>query len=100
MTFHCTAKAVVDNTKKLFAEQGIPQKVVSDNGPQFVAAQYNAFAETWGFTHITSSPHYPQSNGFIERIIQTVKYALEKAKLSGNNPIMPGASLYPYNASR
>ena len=59
MPIHCTAKAVVDSTTKLFAEQGIPQKVVSDNGPQFVAAQYNAFAETWAFTHITSSPHYP-----------------------------------------
>ena len=34
---------------------------------------------------MNSSPNYPQSNGFIERIIQTVKYALEKAKLSGND---------------
>ena len=35
MPAHCTAKAVVEVTKKLFSEQGIPQKVVSDNGPQF-----------------------------------------------------------------
>ena len=38
MPIHCTAKAVADNTKKQFPEQRITQKVVSDNGPQFVAA--------------------------------------------------------------
>ena len=37
------------------------------------------------FTLETSSRNYPQCNGFIETIIQTVKYALEKAKLSGND---------------
>ena len=40
MPVHCTAKAVVEATKKLFSEQGIPQEVVSDNGPQFSSSLY------------------------------------------------------------
>ena len=88
MPVHCTAKAVVEATKKIFSEQGIPQKVVSDNGPQFSASSYGAFAKEWRFLHVTSCPHYPQSNGLVERFIQTVKHSLAKAKASGNDPNM------------
>ena len=86
MPVHCTAKAVVEATKKLFSEQGIPQEVVSDNGPQFSSSLYATFAQEWNFVHMTSSPHYPQSNGLVERFIQTVKHSLGKAKASGNDP--------------
>ncbi|XP_028395789.1 uncharacterized protein K02A2.6-like [Dendronephthya gigantea] len=88
MPVHCTAKAVVEATKKIFSEQGIPQKVVSDNGPQFSSSLYSAFEKEWNFSHMTSSPHYPQSNGFVERFIQTVKNSFRKAKASGNDPKM------------
>ncbi|XP_028411421.1 uncharacterized protein K02A2.6-like [Dendronephthya gigantea] len=88
MHVHCTAKAVVEATKKIFSEEGIPQKVVSDNGPQFSYSLYNAFENEWNFSHVTSSPHYPQSNGFVERFIQTVKNSFRKAKASGNDPKM------------
>jgi transposase InsO family protein len=36
---------------------------MSDNGPQFSAATFSKFVDEWGFTHLTSSPYYPQSNG-------------------------------------
>ena len=51
MPIHCTAKAVADNTKKQFPEQRITQKVVSDNGPQFVAAN-TAYAQRGGHSRI------------------------------------------------
>ena len=88
MPAHCTAKAVVEVTEKLFSEQGIPQKVVSDNGPQFSSSLNTAFAKEWNFLHVKSSPHYPQSNGLVERFVQTVKHSLGKAKASGNDPNM------------
>lgn len=76
----CTSRAVVQMTKDIFSEQGIPLKVVSDNGPQFASQEYKAFAREWGFQHGTSSPHYPQSNGLVERAIQTVKRTLTKVQ--------------------
>ncbi|XP_063590442.1 uncharacterized protein K02A2.6-like [Penaeus indicus] len=50
--------------------------------------EFATFASNWELEHITSSPHYPQSNGFIERIIQTVKNTLDKAKRSNKDPDM------------
>ena len=72
--------------KQIFAEHGIPKTLKSDNGPQFSAKLFQEFAKEWCFDHITSSPIYPKSNGFIERQVQTVKQALIKAKQDGNDP--------------
>ena len=46
---------------------------------QYSGVEYRRFSEQWEFNHTTSSPHFPQSNGFIERQIQTVKRTLQKA---------------------
>ena len=51
----------------------------SDNGPQFNCHSFQEFAEKWAFQHITSSPRYAQSNGFVERAVQTVKQVIKKA---------------------
>lgn len=72
------ADYVIDCLKDIFSRQGIPETVMSDNGPQFTSQSFNRFSREWGFTHITSSPHYPQSNGQVERAIQTVKNILKK----------------------
>ncbi len=85
---HSTSAAIVQITKQVFSEQGIPVKVISDNGPQYASQEYRQFAEEWCFDHITSSPGFPQSNGFIERQIQTVKSALNKASKSNSDPYL------------
>ena len=51
---------------------------MSDNDPQFSSLEFRDFAAKYGFDHVTSSPVYPQSNGFIERNIQTVKNTMKK----------------------
>ena len=48
--------------------------------------EFKEFAKSWGFRHVMSSPHYPQSNGLIERAIQTVKTTMKKAKRSNIDP--------------
>ncbi|XP_071499791.1 uncharacterized protein [Diadema antillarum] len=76
----CTSSAVIRLTKAIFSEQGIPDRVISDNGPHFAGDEYKRFSQVWGFNHITSSPHYPRSNGQVERTIQTVKLTLSTAR--------------------
>uniref|UniRef100_A0A3B1ISF7 Gypsy retrotransposon integrase-like protein 1 n=1 Tax=Astyanax mexicanus TaxID=7994 RepID=A0A3B1ISF7_ASTMX len=64
--------------KSIFARHGIPEVVVSDNGPQYSSSIFSEFAATYGFKHITSSPRFPRSNGEAERAVQTVKHLLKK----------------------
>ena len=48
-------------------------RIISDNGPQFVARDFKAFIRLCGMTHVRTSPFYPQSNGKIESWHKTVK---------------------------
>ena len=64
--------------KEIFATHGIPDLVISDNGPQFASSSFQQFAQNYGFMHITSSPRYPQANGESERFVRTAKDLLRK----------------------
>jgi transposase InsO family protein len=70
------SKTVVTLMKQIFSEQGIPKVVRSDNSPQYDGQAFRDFAKEYGFRHITSSPHFPQSNGFIESQVKTIKNTL------------------------
>jgi transposase InsO family protein len=48
-------------------------RIISDNGPQFVAKDFKEFIRVAGMTHVRISPHYPQSNGKLERWHKTLK---------------------------
>ena len=73
------------STKRIFSKFGIPKKVVSDNGPEYIGKDYKLFAKQWDFKHDSPSPHYPKSNGQIERTIQTIKKTLKKEKAFKSN---------------
>jgi len=64
--------------KMVFARHGIPQTVIADNMP-FDSTDFRAFAKSWQFQIITSSPAYPRSNGLVERNMQTIKRLFKKA---------------------
>lgn len=68
-----TSTAVITALKSIFALLGIPETVVSDNGPQYTSQEFHDFSRSYSFSHITSSPYYPQSNGLVERGVRTVK---------------------------
>ena len=63
-----------------------PKALHSDNGPQYVSAQFTDFCISWGISHETSSLHYPQSNGFAKACMKSVKHALQWAKYSSADP--------------
>ncbi len=48
-------------------------RIISDNGPQFIAKDFKEFIRVAGMTHVKTSPYYPQSNGKIERWHKTLK---------------------------
>lgn len=48
-------------------------RIISDNGPQFIARDFKEFIRVAGMTHVRTSPYYPQSNGKLERYNRTVK---------------------------
>jgi transposase InsO family protein len=48
-------------------------RIITDNGPQFIAKDFKEFIRVCGMTHVRTSPYYPQSNGKLERYHRTIK---------------------------
>lgn len=74
-----TSTAVINSLKSIFARHGIPETVMSDNGPCYASQEYRRFATEYCFESLTSSPRYPQANGEAEKCVQTVKNLIKKA---------------------
>ena len=70
-----TTERTVMALRHLFATHGIPEQIVSDNGPQFASSDFAKFAESNGIKHTFSSPYHPASNGEAERFVRTFKEA-------------------------
>ena len=51
-----------------------------EGNTEYSGGEFKMFASQWGFKHVTSSPHFPQSNGLAERFVQTVQAILKKCK--------------------
>jgi transposase InsO family protein len=60
-------------TKEGAAAPGVTPRIISDNGPQFIAKDFKEFIRICGMTHVRTSPYYPQSNGKLERWHASVK---------------------------
>ena len=66
-----TASKTIIALQSLFAKYGLPEQLVSDNGPQFTSEEFAHFMKTNGIKHIHSAPYHPSSNGLAECFIQT-----------------------------
>ena len=51
-----TSGSIVNNYKSVFSRNGIPELVISDNGPQFISKVFWDFSNRFGFVHLTSNP--------------------------------------------
>ena len=70
-----------------FADYGIPEVLLSDNGPQYANSELNQFAQRLGFRHTASSPAYPASNGQAERSVQKAKIDNDKDVRRGSHGV-------------
>lgn len=62
---------IIQKAKEKFPEAR--PRIISDNGPQFIAKDFKEFIRLSGMTHVRTSPYYPQSNGKLERFHKTLK---------------------------
>lgn len=77
-----TTQTVVPELKTNFARFGIPETLVTDNSPQFASKEFEAFAKSWSYNHITTLLRYPQTSDKAEIAVKTVKRLFEKCKES------------------
>ncbi len=62
---------ILQRARELFPDAR--PRIISDNGPQFIARDFKEFIRICGMTHVRTSPYYPQSNGKLERYHRTIK---------------------------
>ena len=75
-----TTTATVEKLRIMFAQFGIPEVVVSDNGTNFVSKEFEEFMRRNGIKHVTSAPAHPSSNGLAENAVKTCKNGISRLK--------------------
>ncbi|XP_036340441.1 uncharacterized protein K02A2.6-like [Rhagoletis pomonella] len=68
----------LDNLSATLSRHGVPGKVITDNGTNFMNSEFRKFADKWEFNHQTSSPHHQQANGKAEAAVKIAKHLLKK----------------------
>ncbi len=71
-------ETIIQRAREKFPEA--TPRVISDNGPQFIAKEFKAFIKLCGMTHVRTSPFYPQSNGKLERFHKSYKMECVRPK--------------------
>ena len=78
-----TSSKTIAVLRQLFATYGLPQQLVSDNGPQFTSDEFAAFLKGNGVQHSRCTPYHPASNGEAERFVRTFKEAMKASHYEG-----------------
>ena len=71
-------ETIVQRAREKFP--GVSARIISDNGPQFIARDFRSFIRICGMTHVRTSPYYPQSNGKLEHWHKTLKVTTIRPK--------------------
>ena len=74
-----TSSSIIRFLTQLFAREGLPSEIVSDNGVQFVSTEFKQFLQRLNITHCKSSLYYPRANGEVERWNRVLKQTLQIA---------------------
>ncbi|CAC5415741.1 Uncharacterized protein K02A2.6 [Mytilus coruscus] len=74
-----TSESTINVLRTIFSRNGMPSRIVSDNGPQFTSQEFENFMQLNGIKHTRSAPYHPSTNGLAERFVQTFKQALKSS---------------------
>ena len=77
-----TSMKTIECLRTIFASYGLPEQLISDNGPRFISQEFHDFVQANGIQHIRSAPYHPSTNGLVERFVQTFKHAMRAGKES------------------
>ena len=83
-----TARVVISKLKHHFARYGLPDVLISDNGPPFQSQEFSDFATELGIIHQTISPYNSKANGKVESAVKTAKRMLKKCRKSGEDELL------------
>ena len=81
-----TSSSVIEFLKEQFSRYGIPDTVVTDNGPQFSSQEFRQFTLNWEFVHVSSSPHHHKSNAKVESAVKIAKSLIKKLLKDNKDP--------------
>ena len=73
------ASTVVAKTEAHIARYGVFDTLLTDNGPQFIATEFEGMCQRYGIQHVTSSPYWPQGNGKAEASVKVIKSIMKKS---------------------
>ena len=82
MTDDTTTEGTISTLRSLIARLGLPDQIVSDNGPHFTSEAFRKFTTANGIKHVTGAPYHPATNGQAEKLVQNFKKGV-KADKSG-----------------
>ena len=74
---------IAAKTEAHFARHGVPETILTDNGPQFIASDFERLCQRYQTNHVTSSPYWPKGNGKSEASVKIVKRILKKSGKNG-----------------
>ena len=80
-----TAAVTIKALREMFSRYGLPEIIVSDNGPQFTAIEFQQFCRNNGIMHRTSAAYKPSTNGQAERVVQILKSAIAQARITNQD---------------
>ena len=80
-----TSTDIIKCMKTTFATHGIPQEIVTNNGPQFISTEFSTCLSSSGIAHRKVTPYWPQANSEVERFNRTVEKAIRAANVDGKN---------------
>ena len=80
-----TSLHTIETLRSIFSQYGLPEQLVSDNGPQFTSQEFAQFMKGNGIKHIRSAPYHPSSNGLAERFVKTFKRTMEAGSKDGKS---------------